>query len=281
MTVKKDIKKPSLGLSLIPFICLIVFMLSGVVIFEGEPQIPLILACVVTAFIGKSLGYTWDDMEQAMIDSNTMTMQANFIMMIVGALIGAWMAGGIVPGMIYYGLKVFTPSMFLLLLPIICAIVAVSTGSAWSTAGTMGAAAMGISAGLGIPPALAAGAVVTGASFGDKLSPLSDSTNLAAAVTGVNVFDHVKHMIFTTIPSFIIAVALFGIMGLRYKGVETDATQIELILETLDANFNITPLIFIAPLSVILMIAFKIPSCSRNDWRSSSRSFICIVSTRC
>ncbi|WP_416197169.1 MAG: Na+/H+ antiporter NhaC [Sporanaerobacter sp.] len=254
------VKKPSLALSLVPFICLICFMLIGVVTLKGEPQISLILACIVTAFIGKKLGYTWADMEQAMIDANAMTMQANFIIMIVGCLIGVWMAGGVVPGMIYYGLKFFTPSMFLFLLPMICAVISISTGSAWSTAGTMGTAAMGIGAGLGIPPAITAGAVVTGASFGDKLSPLSDSTNLAAAVTGTDVFDHVKHMLYTTVPSFIISVALFGIMGLRYKGTAVDTTQINNILNTLEANFNITPLIFIAPLSVILMIAFKVPA---------------------
>ncbi|MCG4585930.1 hypothetical protein L0P56_10530, partial [Anaerosalibacter bizertensis] len=103
------VKKPSLALSLVPFICLICFMLIGVVGLGSEPQIPLIMACIVTAFIGKYLGYSWDEMEQAMIDSNAMTMQANFIIMIVGCLIGVWMSGGVVPGMIYYGLQLFTP----------------------------------------------------------------------------------------------------------------------------------------------------------------------------
>ena len=110
-------KKPSLILSLIPFLALVVFMLVGVLVFESEPQISLILAMIITAFIGKYLGYNWDEMERAMIESNKMVMQANFIIMIVGCLIGAWMAGGVVPGMIFYGLKLFTPSMFLFLLP--------------------------------------------------------------------------------------------------------------------------------------------------------------------
>lgn len=260
MKGQKDVKKPSLGLSLIPFVCLIGFMLLGVVVFKGEPQIPLILACGVTSIIGISLGYTWEELEDAMIQSNAMTMQANFIIMIVGCLIGTWIAGGVVPGMIFYGLKIFTPSMFLFLLPIICAIVAVSTGSAWSTAGTMGTAAMGIGAGLGIPVALTAGAVVTGSSFGDKMSPLSDSTNLASGILGVNVFDHIKHMLKTTVPSFLISIAIFGVIGMKYKGVQADTTQIDLILKTLQANFDITPIIFIAPISVILMVIFKVPA---------------------
>lgn len=150
--------------------------------------------------------------------------------------------------------------MFLLLLPIICAVVAVSTGSAWSTAGTMGIAAMGIGAGLGIPPAITAGTVVTGASFGDKLSPLSDSTNLAAGIGRVDVFEHVRHMLYTTIPSFTIALILYGIIGMKYQSSIVDTSQINIILSTLDANFYISPIIFIAPLSVILMIAFKVPA---------------------
>ena len=253
-------KKPSLILSLIRFLALVVFMLVGVLVFESEPQISLILAMIITAFIGKYLGYNWDEMERAMIESNKMVMQANFIIMIVGCLIGAWMAGGVVPGMIFYGLKLFTPSMFLFLLPIICSVVAVSTGSAWTTAGTMGIAAMGIGSGLGIPPALTAGAVVTGASFGDKLSPLSDSTNLAAGIGGVNVFEHVRHMLYTTVPSYILAVTIFGLIGRGYSSSGVDTSQINAILTTLSANFNITPVIFIAPLTVILMIIFKVPA---------------------
>lgn len=254
------VKKPSLLLSFVPFIALIGFMLPGVIILEVEPHLPLIAASIVTAFIGRFLGHTWDDMEMAMIDSNKMVMQANFIIMIVGMLVGTWIAGGIVPGLIYYGLELFSPNMFLLMLPIICAVISVSTGSAWTTAGTIGTAAMGIGAALGIPPALTAGAVVTGASFGDKLSPLSDSTNLAAAIAGTNVFDHVRHMLYTTIPSFLIAISIYGVMGMKYKNMAVDTVQISSVLNAIDGTFTISPWIFIAPLTVILMIMFKIPA---------------------
>jgi NhaC family Na+:H+ antiporter len=260
MEVASSTKKPSLGLAIVPFICLIVFMLTGVIVLEVEPHIPLVSACIITAFIGKLLGNSWEDMEKAMIESNAMVMQANFIIMIVGCLVGTWIAGGIVPGLIYYGLDLFTPSMFLFLLPIICSIISVSTGSAWTTAGTLGTAAMGIGAGLGIPPAITAGAVVTGASFGDKLSPLSDSTNLAAAVAGVNVFEHVRHMLYTTIPSYIISILIFGSIGMRYKGTSVDVTQINTVLESLKSTFWISPWILLAPLLVILMIVFKVPA---------------------
>ena len=260
MKTLHNVRKPSLALSLVPFLFLIVFMLTGVIVLEVEPHVPLIAASIVTAFIGKYLGHSWEDMEKAMIESNAMVMQANFIILIVGCLIGTWIAGGIVPGLIYYGLDLFTPSMFLLLLPVMCSVISVSTGSAWTTAGTLGTAAMGIGAGLGIPPAIIAGAVVTGASFGDKLSPLSDSTNLAAAVTGTNLFDHVKHMLYTTIPSFTISIILYGLIGMKYRGQAVDATQINAIMEVLDSTFWITPLILIAPLFVVLMVVLKVPA---------------------
>ena len=254
-------RQPPLLLSLFPFVCLIGIMLPSVILLGADPQIPLIVCTAITAIIAICfLGRKWQEIEDAMIETNMMAMQANFIIMIVGCLVATWIAGGIVPGMIYYGLKLFSPSVFLALLPVICAIIAVSTGSAWTTAGTMGAAAMGIAAGLGIPPAIAAGAVVTGASFGDKLSPLSDSTNLAAGVAGAKLFDHVRHMLYTTVPSFAIAVAIFAVIGSRYSADVVDTSQIDLILTTLQANFNISPLIFIAPLSVILMIVFKVPA---------------------
>ncbi|WP_353097717.1 Na+/H+ antiporter NhaC [Tissierella praeacuta] len=255
-----EVKKPSLFLSFVPFLALIGFMLPGVIIFEVEPHIPLIAASVITAFIGKYLGHSWDDMEKAMIDSNAMVMQANFIILIVGMLVGAWIAGGIVPGLIYYGLELFTPNMFLFLLPIICSVISVSTGSAWTTAGTIGTAAMGIGTALGIPSAITAGAVVTGASFGDKLSPLSDSTNLAAAVTGTNLFDHIRHMLYSTIPSFLIAISIFGIIGSNYKNTSVNIEVISSVLKSIESVFIITPWIFIAPLTVVLMIVFKAPA---------------------
>ena len=254
-------QKPSLGIAIVPFLFLILLMLPCVIILKIDPHIPLIICTGITAFIGiKFLGYSWEEIEEEMINTNAMAMQANFIIMIVGCLVAAWIAGGVVPGLIWYGLKLFTPSIFLAILPIVCAIISVSTGSAWTTAGTMGAAAMGIAIGLGIPPAIAAGAVVTGASFGDKLSPLSDSTNLAAGVTGTNLFDHVRHMLWTTIPSFIMAVIIFAIIGRQFGADSVDTSQVKIILDTLEANFNITPWILIAPLSVILMIVFKIPA---------------------
>lgn len=257
----KTKKTPSLWLSLVPFVSLILIMLPSVIILGADPQIPLIICTGIVSLIGiVGLGYSWDEIEKSMIATNGMAMQANFIIMIVGCLIGVWMSGGIVPGLIYYGLQLFTPSVFLGVLPLMCAVISISSGSAWTTAGTVGVAAMGVAAGLGIPLPIAAGAVITGAQFGDKLSPLSDSTNLAAGVTGTNLFAHVKNMLWTTIPSFAISVVLFALIGLRYSADDIDDGQIQLICDTLKDNFNITPWVLIAPAFIILMIILRVPA---------------------
>lgn len=254
-------KTPSLWLSLIPFVCLIIIMLPSVIIIGADPQIPLIICTGIAAAIGVlHLGYSWSEIEKLMIETNAMAMQANFIIMIVGCLVGSWMAGGIVPGLIYYGLQLFTPDIFMIALPIMCAIISMSTGSAWTTASTIGVAAIGVAAGLGIPFPVAAGAIITGAQFGDKLSPLSDSTNLAAGVTGTNLFSHVKHMLWTTVPSFVISIVLFGIIGSRYSAENVDYSQIEMICDTLKANFDISPFILVAPVSIIVMMILKVPA---------------------
>ena len=257
----KTKKTPPLWLSLVPFVSLILIMLPSVILLGADPQIPLIICIGITSVIGIiGLGYSWDDIEKSMVETNAMAMQANFIIMIVGCLIGAWMAGGIVPGLIYYGLQLFTPSVFLAALPVMCAVIALATGSAWTTAGTIGVAAMGVAAGLGIPFPITAGAIITGAQFGDKLSPLSDSTNLAAGVTGTNLFAHVKHMMWTTVPSFVLATVLFAVIGSAYSADSMDDSQIQMICDTLQRNFHITPWILIAPVSIIVMMILKVPA---------------------
>lgn len=248
-------------LSLVPFVSLILIMLPSVIILGADPQIPLIICIGITAFIGIFvLGYSWNEIETAMIESNAAAMQANFIIMLVGCLMGVWMSGGVVPGLIYYGLKLFTPGIFLAALPILCAIISISTGSAWTTAGTIGVSAMGVAAGLGIPFPIAAGAIITGAQFGDKLSPLSDSTNLAAGITGTNLFTHVRHMLWSTIPSFVLAVCGFAVIGAGYSGSNVDDSQIQMICDVLQANFHITPWILLAPLSIILIMILHVPA---------------------
>jgi NhaC family Na+:H+ antiporter len=174
-------------------------------------------------------------------------------------MIGTWIMGGVVPSMIYYGLKVLSPGIFLVATLIICSIVSLGTGSSWSTAGTVGVALVGVGQGLGVPVAMVAGAIVSGAYFGDKMSPLSDTTNLAPAVAGTDLFSHVRHMVYTTGPAYFISIVLYGLLGTRFSGGGMKAENIEVILSTIKSNFFIHPILLLPPLLVIVMVVKKIP----------------------
>ena len=167
-----------------------------------------------------------------------MALQAILILLIVGTLIGTWILSGVVPSMIYWGLNILSPGIFLVATLLICSIVSVSTGSSWTTAGTVGIALLGIGQTLGIPSPVIAGAIISGAYFGDKMSPLSDTTNLAPAMAGANLFDHIKHMMYTTGPAYIISLVLYAILGFKYAGQSLDTAQIDIIKDTLVTSFN-------------------------------------------
>lgn len=253
-------KKMSFGLALIPVAFLIVSLFVALQFYGADPHIPLILSTVVAAVVSIKVGYKWNDIEEGMIDSIKMSMQAILILMIIGMLIGTWILSGVVPTMIYYGLKILSPGIFLIAATILCTIVAIATGSSWTTAGTVGIALIGIGEGLGIPLPIVAGAIISGAYAGDKMSPLSDTTNLAPAMAGSDLFDHIKHMAYTTGPSYVIALILYGIIGMRYSGAESNVNTINTILEGLSQQFTISPILFIAPLVVIMLVIFKIPA---------------------
>lgn len=253
-------RRPSFGLAMIPIVFLIVSLSCGVLIYGADPHIPLLATTVVAAILGKCLGYTWEYMERGIIDTILPAMQAILIQMIIGVIIGTWILGGIVPTMIYYGLQILSPGIFLPATALICAVVSLATGSAWTTAGTVGIALLGVGQGLNIDMPLVAGAIISGAYFGDKMSPLSDSTNLAPAVTGVKLFDHISHMIKTTSVSFVIALILYSIIGMRYAGRTLNVEGIEALLTALQGQFTITPMLLLPPLLVILMVALKVPA---------------------
>lgn len=253
-------RKPSLGLALVPIVCAAIFLYVGIVLLEADAQVPLLLATVVAAFVGMSLGYNWKEMEDAMIESIMMAMQSCVILMILGCIIGSWIGGGVIQTLIFYGLQILKPSYFLAAVCIICCIISLATGSSWTTAGTMGIAALGIGYGLGIPPAVTAGAVISGAYFGDKMSPLSDTTNLAPAMAGSELFEHIQHMIYTTGPALIISLILYFIVGLKYAGGELDYTKINEMLTVMSDNFWINPILLIAPVLVVVMVILKIPA---------------------
>ena len=180
----------------------------------GPNQVALIMAAAVAAMIGIKNGHSWKEIEQGMIDTIAVSLQSLLILLMVGALIGSWILSGTVPSMIYYGVQLMSPDYFYLTACLVCALLGFSIGSSWTVAGTLGIGLMGIAAALDLSLAASAGAIISGAYFGDKLSPLSETTNLAAAVTSNNLFDHIQHMLWTTIPGFLITRVLFFILGI-------------------------------------------------------------------
>lgn len=247
-------------MALIPFIAMIGIMAITIIKFEGSPHVPLLIGASVAAIIGWRYGYKWEIIEEGAYKGIRMALPAIVIILLVGLIIGSWIGGGIVATMIYYGLKIITPSLFLVSICLICAIVTLAIGSSWSTMGTIGVAGMGIGVSMGIPAAMVAGAVISGAYFGDKMSPLSDTTNLAAGITETPLFTHIKHMVYTTVPGLLIALAVYFILGRQFSGSSVDTGNINGILSALESNFVISPWLLLVPLAVIGMVAKKVPA---------------------
>lgn len=255
---KKQSDMP-LGLAIVPVLFLIGSLTYVIGVLKQSPHIPLILSVAVVAMIAGIRGRSWKSIREGMVHGITLAMNSILILMIVGTMIGTWMLGGVVPTMIYYGLKVLSPGIFLAATMLICSVIALGTGSSWSTAGTIGVALIGVGKGLGIPAPMVAGAIISGAYFGDKMSPLSDTTNLAPAVAGTDLFSHVRHMVYTTAPAYVIALVLYSLIGLRFAKGEMDVANIQTILNTIDANFMVHPVLLLPPLFVIVMVIKKIP----------------------
>ncbi len=260
MAEKPNIK-PSLGQALIPIIFLIVALFVAIVVLEDiDPHIPLLISAAVAALVAIFLGYSWNTIEDGIFKGIMLAMQAIVILMIVGTLIGSWIEGGVVPTMIYYGLQILSPQIFLVAAAIISTVVALFVGSSWSTAGTIGIALIGIGEGLGVPNAMTAGAIISGAYVGDKMSPLSDTTNLAPGTTGdVNLFDHIRHMLYVTVPAYIISIILFALLGLQFADQELDEGELTTITDTLAEYFTISPLMLIPVLFVLILIGLRVP----------------------
>jgi len=253
-------KAPSMLDALIPIISLIFMLAAAVTYFEdnssyGPNQIALLIAMGVAVIIGLKNGYSWSSIEKAMANGISLSLGAILILLSVGALIGTWLLSGTVPTMIYYGLQILDPSWFYAASCVICGVVAMSIGSSWTTAATIGVALLGISQGLGLSPEITAGAVISGAYFGDKISPLSETTNLAPAVAGSELFAHIRYMLWTTIPSISTAIVLFVILG--FSESANDATNtIELLNQQLETQFNLS-IFNLVPLVVLLGLAIK------------------------
>ncbi|MEJ6565825.1 MAG: Na+/H+ antiporter NhaC [Flavobacteriales bacterium] len=225
---------------------------------DGSNQVILMFAALIAAVIGVANGSSVDVVFDKIKSNVKDTSQAIYILILIGGLAGTWLISGIVPAMIYYGLDLINVSLFLPTATIISALVSLSTGSSWSTTATVGIALMGIGQAIGIPSPVVAGAIISGAYFGDKLSPLSDTTNLAPAMAGTDLFTHIRYMLYTTIPSMVISLILFTIIGLSYKDGALDPAQVNEIQLLLSQSYNITPWLFVVPLGVIILISRKV-----------------------
>ena len=256
-------KKPSLIQAFIPIVCLIFLLSLNVVIYgedtlSGANQIALLLAAAIAGIIAVRLKLSWSAILSQIVTSIGSAMPSILILLLIGSLAGTWMISGVVPAMIYYGLKIIHPSIFLFAAVVTCSIVSLATGSGWSTIATVGIALLGIGQALGMPVGLVAGAIISGAYFGDKMSPLSDTTNLAPAMAGTDLFTHIRYMMITTVPSISIALVIFLIIGFT-ADFENNAANVQAVLEQIQLNFYISPVLLVVPVLLILVIVKKMP----------------------
>lgn len=256
-------KELSIFEALIPVVALIlmlfynVFFVFGDNALNGSNQFILLLGAAVAAIVGFFKKTSYSQMLNEVSENLKSTTGALLILLMVGALSGTWLVSGIIPTMIYYGLQLLNPTFFLVATVIICAIISIATGSSWTTSATVGIALIGIGETLGISLGMTAGAVLSGAYFGDKMSPLSDTTNLAPAMAGAELFTHIKYMAITTVPTFIITLLLFFIIGLN---IEVSGTpNVSDKLEAINNAFNISPWLMLVPLAVVVLIVKKTP----------------------
>ena len=258
-----EFKRPSLWFALAPAIVLVLLLSVNVLLYGedatyGPNQIALILAAAFAAFGGWILKVPLEKMLDGITTSLNAAVPAILILLLIGALSGTWMLSGIVPAMIYYGLNVLEPSYFLVASVVICSIVSVATGSSWSTVATVGVALMGIGTALGAPPAMTAGAIISGAYFGDKLSPLSDTTNLAAAMAGTDLIRHIRYMLWTTVPSILITLGLFWYLGSTLDTAGANPDDVSALQSVLVSRFNISPWLFVVPAAVLVLVFMKV-----------------------
>lgn len=260
--VSNKTPQPSFAISVLPVLVLSALLAAAIGFMGGTGHIPLILS---TAFAGRlacrRIGVSWNDLETGMRQGVAAGMQAILILLLVGLLIGIWIASGVVPLLIYYGLLILAPSYFLAAACAICAAVSLATGSSWSTAATVGLALIGVGGALEINPGMTAGAVISGAYFGDKMSPLSDTTNLAPASAGSELFAHIRHMTYTTAPALALALIAYAVLGAGAEaGGGAVSADYERLTTALAETFHLSPLLLLAPAAVLGLVIRKVPA---------------------
>ena len=252
----------SLRLAMLPIVALVLLLSLNVSVYGddalgGSNQFILLLGGAVAAMVGFGQKISYKQMLQQVAENLKSVTGAILILLFVGALAGTWLVSGIIPAMIYYGLQILNPTFFLAACIIICALISVATGSSWTTSATVGIALIGIGKAMGLPVGMIAGAVISGAYFGDKMSPLSDTTNLAPAMAGGELFSHIRYMTITTVPTILVTLLVFLIIGFTQE--TTAVAQTEPLLLAIKERFSINPILFIVPVFVVVLIARKTP----------------------
>jgi NhaC family Na+:H+ antiporter len=254
-------RKPNLFEAFSPIVVMLLLLAIGFGVFDLNPEPLLILSSVYAGFIALRLGLSWSDMMDGIQEKVSQAMPAILILISIGILIGTWMISGTIPMLIYYGLELINPSYIVLISFVVSAIISIVTGTSWGSVGTVGVALMGIATGLDANLAATAGAIVAGAYFGDKLSPLSDTTNLAPIAAGSELYEHIKHMLWTTIPASVIAIIVYLIAGLNTTGAsETESESMTAMLSTLNEMFNWNLLLLIPPIIILYGALRKYPT---------------------
>ena len=282
MTEKTEHRSPSTALALMPILALVLMLGGSIYMFGdgttgGPGQIALIIAGVLAGLVGIVGGHTWHDLEIGAASSIQRALPAMFILLMVGTLIGLWMLAGTIPYIIFYGLQILVPQVFYIAAVLLCAIVAISIGSSWTTAGTVGLSLIGIASASGLSVEVTAGAVISGAYFGDKLSPLSDTTNLAAAVTATELFEHIRFLLWTTIPAIVIALIVFGYFSAT-AAAEIDESRIESISAAIADNYNLGPMLLLPLVVTLALAAFRKPAFTSLMIGAATAALVALVS---
>lgn len=254
-------KKLTFSMSIIPIIILTLAAAGSIFIWNAGMQIPLMIGIIAAAFVALIGGWTWEEIEKMMVNGVSQALSAVFILLIIGIIVGTWIASGVIPTMIYYGLSIIKPSLFVPLVALITGLVSITLGSSFTSIATIGIAFMAIGEGLDFSPGLVAGAIVSGAFFGDKLSPLSDTTNIAPTMAETDLFSHIKHMLWDTIPAFALSIILYWFVGnLNTTNQVTNMQEINLITSNLQNIFVIHPLLLLVPIFTVFLMVKKVPA---------------------
>lgn len=247
-------------LALVGFLCLVLVVLPRIdPDYAGTGHLPLVAAATVGALVARMHGWRWDEIEQGIVEAIRMSMRATLILLVIGMLMGTWLASGIVPALIHWGLMLLTPAYFLPTVCLVCSVVSIVSGSSWTTAGTVGLAMIGIGNAMGIDPAMTAGAVVSGSYFGDKLSPMSDTTNLAPAMAGTDLFTHIRHQVKTTGPAWVLAMIGYAWISAG-ASKSADADSVATIQATIQAAFHPGVFHALTPLLVVALVLRRVPA---------------------